>query len=166
MSKREGDCMKIIYIHHGQRLKGNPSSQNDGLTELGLKDCYLTADLLNDNKIKENIKAIYTSPFYRCKKTAEIVNTNLGVDIIDDDRLNEFGSIDGESWSECQERLLLCLNDIENKYNDDDIVICVTSGVNICAFIIKAFGLSVSLENPFLIVPSCSPIMFDYKKRK
>ena len=27
--------MKIVYVHHGNRKKGNPSTQNDDLTEIG-----------------------------------------------------------------------------------------------------------------------------------
>lgn len=37
--------MQIIYVHHGQRKKDNPSTQNDDLTEIGYKDCEINADL-------------------------------------------------------------------------------------------------------------------------
>ena len=57
--------MKIIYVHHGNRLKGNPSTQDDDLTELGYKDCELVAELFNNKKMKNSIKAIYTSNFFR-----------------------------------------------------------------------------------------------------
>ena len=156
--------MKIVYIHHGNRLKGNPSTQDDDLTELGYKDCELVAELLNNEKNKQNIKAIYTSSFFRCTKTAEIVNTHLDVQIIKDERLNEFGSFKNESWVECQKRIIACIDDIVKKYNDEDIVICVTSGVNIGAFICKSFNIEPSSNTPFLGVPSCSPILFEFKK--
>ena len=67
--------MKILYVHHGNRKLGNPPTQNDDLTEIGYKDCELVAELLNNKRVKDNIKAIYTSNFFRCKKTAEIIFT-------------------------------------------------------------------------------------------
>ena len=156
--------MKIVYIHHGQRLKGNPSTQEDDLTALGYQDCELVADLLNDSKIKNNIKAIYTSPYFRCRKSADIINKYLNTDIIEDERLNEYTGKENETWLQAQKRLLDCIDNIIEKYNENDVVICVTSGVNIAAFICKAFNITPTDSTPFLAVPSCSPIMFDYKK--
>lgn len=155
--------MKIIYCHHGQRLKGNPPTQDDKLTELGIKDCYMVSELF-DGKFKEKLKAIYTSTFYRCTKTAELVNTRLNLPIILDERLNEYRSVENETWTDLQNRVINCINDIIDKYEDDDAVICVTSGVNIGAFICKAFNLPASEDTPFLGVSNCSPIIFDYKK--
>lgn len=155
--------MEIIYVHHGNRKKGNPPTQNDDLTEIGYKDCELLAELLDNKKLKEKIKAIYTSPYFRCKKTAEIINKNLEVKIIEDNRLNEFDS-KIESWIDVQKRVGDCINQIVNNFCDDDAVVCVTSGVNIAAFINKAYNLTPSIEAPFLGVPSCSPIVFRYKK--
>ncbi len=156
--------MKIIYVHHGNRNMGNPPSQDDDLTEIGYKDCQLVAELFNNEKVKQHIKAIYTSPFFRCKKTAEIINTYLNVEIIFDDRLNEFDSINGESWIHLQTRVQNCIDDIIYKFNEEDIVICVTSGVNISAFINKSYSIKPSNDVPFLGVPSCSPIIFNYEK--
>ena len=53
---------------------------------------------------------------------------------------------------------------IELKYNNDDIVVCVTSGINIVSFINKAYNLQSSNDAPFLGITSCCPIIFDYKK--
>ena len=156
--------MKIIYVHHGNRKIGNPPSQDDDLTEIGYKDCENVAELFNNNDLKKYVKAIYTSPFFRCKKTAEIINKNLNSKIIYDDRLEEFGSVKGETWLDLQSRVQDCIDDIINKYDDEDIVICVTSGVNISAFINKAYNLSPSENTPFLGVPNCCPIIFKYKK--
>ena len=158
--------MKIVYVHHGNRKRSNPPTQNDDLTEIGYKDCELTAELFNNEGIRKNIKAIYTSPYFRCRKTAEIINKHLNVNIINDDRLNEFVEASGESWTDVQNRIIDILDEIVEKYNDDDIVICVTSGVNVAGFIVKAFGLNASQETPFLAIPSCSPIMFNFKKDK
>ena len=156
--------MKIIYVHHGNRKKGNPSTQDDDLTEIGYKDCEVVAEILNDDKLKPRVKAIYTSPYFRCRKTAEIINKYLNVDIINDDRLNEYVGSSGERWTDVQCRIIDIIDEIVEKYDDDDVVICVTSGVNVAGFIIKSFGLEASQETPFLWIPSCSPIIFDFKK--
>ena len=155
--------MKIIYVHHGNRKLGNPASQDDDLTEIGYKDCDLLAELFNNDKIKSKLKAIYTSPYFRCAKTAEIINKNLNLQIINDDRLNEFDS-KKENWIDLQNRVSVCIDDILKKYDEEDIIICVTSGVNIASFINKAYNLPSSENAPFLGVPCCSPIIFDYKK--
>ena len=154
--------MNIIYVHHGHRKKGTPPTQNDDLTELGYKDCELTAELLNNPKIKSSIKAIYTSPFFRCKKTAEIINKHLELPIIEDDRLNEFRSFENETWTDCQNRIISLIDEIIQKFNKDDSIICITSGVNIGAFIVRSFNLKPSEKTPFLGVPSCSPISFQF----
>ena len=154
--------MKIVYVHHGNRQIGNPPNQDDDLSPIGYRDCELTAELLAP--AKEQIKAIYTSPFFRCKKTAEILNKNLGVPIVVDDRLDEFRSVEGETWTDLQNRVTACIEEILAKYDDEDMVICVTSGVNIVSFINKAYNLPSSENAPFLGVPNCCPIIFDYHK--
>ena len=117
--------MKIIYVHHGNRKLGNPPTQNDDLTEIGYKDCENVADLLNNDKVKSFIKAIYTSPYFRCKKTAQIINKHINAPIIEDDRLNEWnGSL--ENWVDVQNRIDDCISDILKKYKQEDMVICVT----------------------------------------
>ena len=156
--------MKIIYVHHGNRKIGNPPTQNDDLSEFGIKDCELLAELLNAKKIKENLKAIYTSQIYRCTKTAKIINKHLNVPIIVDSRLDEFKSVEDEQWIDLQNRVESCINDIIKKYDETDIAICVTSGVNIVSFINKAYNLPSTDKAPFLGVPNCCPIIFEYKK--
>ena len=158
--------MKIIYIHHGNRNLGNPPSQNDDLTEIGYKDCALVAQLLETAPIgiKQNLKAIYIAPNYRCIKTAEAVNKSFNLPIIEDFRLDEFGSVKNENWVDVQNRVCNCIDDIINSFKEEDVVICITSGVNLSAFINKAYGLSSSEQAPFLGVANCCPIVFDYKK--
>ena len=155
--------MKIIYVHHGNRNVCNSPTQQDDLTELGYKDCEIVAELLANVKIKDKIKAIYTSPYFRCKETAEIINKFLNAPIIDDDRLNEFDS-KSETWVDLQNRVNDCIDDILKKFDDNDMIICVTSGVNIVSLINKAYGLPSSNDAPFIGVPNCCPIIFDYKK--
>ena len=169
--------MKIIYVHHALREKGNPPTQEDGIQPLGIKDAENTAELLKimSEQSKSTFKAIYTSPYYRCVKTAEIINKHINLPIYEDPRLNEFKKvfevIEGglsvsktETWIECQNRIREAIKDIVFKYDDNDTVICVTSGVNITAFIGLAYKIPASENLPFPWVPSCSPIGFEIDK--
>ena len=167
--------MKIIYVHHALRQVGNPPSQDDKIQPLGLQDAEIVAELMKKMSEYSNIKAIYTSPYFRCAKTAEIINKHINVPIYEDPRFNEFNKvfdiIEGnktitktESWIDCQIRIREAIKDIVFKYDDNDTVICVTSGVNITAFISLAFKIQPSENLPFPMVPSCSPIGFDIDK--
>ena len=160
--------MKIFYVHHALRNMGNPPTQEDGLKELGIKDASIVADILEEGKNYLNVKAIYTSPFYRCKETSRIINKHINAQIIEDDRLNEFGSVyykdRKETWEECQERIIQLIKDIVFKYDEKDTVVCVTSGVNLTAFICAAYKIKPDSNLPFPIVMSCSPIGFEISK--
>ena len=169
--------MRIIYVHHALRQVGNPHSQDDKIQPLGIQDAETTAELLKmmSDKSKSTFKAIYTSPYYRCAKTAEIINKHINVPIYEEPRFNEFNKvfdvIEGnktitktESWVDCQIRIRNAIKDIVNQYDDRDTVICVTSGVNITAFISLAFKIQPNENLPFPLVPSCSPIGFDIDK--
>ena len=169
--------MQIIYVHHALRKVGNPPSQDDKIQLLGIKDAEITAELLKEmsDKSKSNFKAIYTSPYYRCAKTAEIINKHLNLPIYEDSRFNEFNNVfevleggksitKAETWTECQIRIREAIKDIVNKYDENDTIICVTSGVNITAFIGLAYKIPVSDNLPFPWVPSCSPIGFEIDK--
>lgn len=167
--------MRIIYIHHALRELGNPPSQDDKLLPLGEKDAENTAEFLKLMTKRHNLKAIYTSPYYRCKRTAEIINKDANVPIIDEPRLNEFKNVfklvsgsefdeKAETWLECQLRIRQAIKDIVETYDDNDAVVCVTSGVNITAFISVAYKVEPSDDLPFPMVPSCSPISFDIDK--
>ncbi len=167
--------MKIIYVHHALRQVGNPPSQDDKIQPLGLQDAEIVAELMKMMSEYSNIKAIYTSPYFRCAKTAEIINKHINVPIYEEPRFNEFNKvfevIEGgvsttktETWTECQNRIREAIKDIVFKYDDNDTVICVTSGVNITAFISLAFKIQPNENLPFPLVPSCSPIGFDIDK--
>lgn len=167
--------MKIIYVHHALREKGNPPSQNDNIQPLGEKDAEIVAELLKIMPEKYNVKAIFTSPYYRCAKTAKIINRHIQVPIFEEPRFNEFNNVfnvvEGkksttktETWLECQLRIREAIKDIVNKYEDEGAVVCVTSGVNITAFISLAFKIKPSEDLPFPMIPSCSPIGFDIDK--
>ena len=167
--------MKIFYVHHALRDMGNPPSQEDDILPLGEEDANIVAESLNDLSKKLNFKAIYTSPYLRCKKTSLIINKYIKVPIYDEPRFNEFNNVFNavkgkaldsgeETWCECQLRIRSAIKDIVDAYNDNDTVICVTSGVNITAFISLAFGVDPSNKLPFPIVMGCSPICFDINK--
>lgn len=169
--------MKIIYVHHALRNLGNPPSQDDGILPLGVKDAEVTAKVLKFmlDKSKSKFKAIYTSPYYRCKKTAEIINKFINLPIYEEPRFNEFNKVfdvvernktitKTETWSECQTRIREAIKEIVFKYEDNDTIICVTSGVNISAFIGLAYKIPISENIPFPLVPSCSPIGFEIDK--
>lgn len=168
--------MKIFYIHHALREKGNPPSQDDGITDLGKDDAKTTAKIFGFfNNNGKNIKAIYTSPYFRCAETARIINKNIKAPVFEDERLNEFASVHqavkyglpkeaAETWEACQNRIIDCLKDIVERFDEDDIVLCVTSGVNLTAFICLAYQIKPSDSLPFPLVPSCSPIGFEISK--
>lgn len=168
--------MKIIYCHHALRDIGNPPTQEDGLKELGIKDAELVAQILKQMKENGiNIKAIYSSEYFRCMETARRINRYLNIPIIKEARFNEFcgvhsavkglqTDVNKESWLECQNRIILGIKDIVYSYEETDAVICVTSGVNISSFILLAYGIFPSDNTPFPMVPSCSPIAFDINK--
>ena len=109
-------------------------------------------------------KAIYTSPFFRCKKTAKIINQHLSLPIYTDDRLNEMGSFQGETWIDLQTRVREAIKDIIYSYDDNDAVICVTSGINVISFISLALRQQPSKDYPYIGIPSCSPMIFEIKK--
>lgn len=157
--------MELIFVHHAMRKFGNPPSQNDGITRLGRKDAKMVGKiLLLRQEKKHNIKAIYTSPFYRCDKTAKLINYKIKVPIIMEERFNELRSIPNESWLDLQVRVRQAIMDIVDRFDDDDCVVCVTSGVNIVAFMQLIFKLPPDDDAPFVQISSCSPLLFTINK--
>lgn len=150
--------MKIIYCHHAERAVDSRKlrSQDDDITDNGFQEAQLVAELLS----KEKITAIYTSNFYRCKKTAQIINNQLNVPIFEEERFNEVGSVEGEDWKDCLVRNISALNDIMSKYNDDATILCVASGVNLSAFVCWNLGMKPSRDFPFMGAQNCAPIVF------
>ena len=150
--------MKIIYCHHAQR-DVNPKklrSQDDDLTENGIKDAALDGEILANQKID----AIYTSNFYRCKKTAQIINRTLNVPIIEEERFNEVGSVEGEEWKDALQRNIDAIENIIEKYNDDATILCLTSGINLSAFVCWNLKLKPNKNFPFMGATNCAPITF------
>ena len=150
--------MKIIYCHHAERDvdERRLRSQDDDITENGIKDAELVATKLS----RQKITAIYTSNFLRCKKTAQIINRELNVPIYEDERFNEIGSIEGEDWKAGLTRHIDAIQNISNKFNDEDTILCVTSGISLSAFVCWNLNDKPNKNYPFMEAENCSPIMF------
>lgn len=159
--------MNIIYCHHANRNKSKLPSNTDDITPIGEQDAMIVAELLKLAKDSGvTVSAIYTSNFYRCVRTAHLINKHLDAPILEDSRLNEFGSVEKESWLDAQQRVKEVILELIGKHEDNETVICVTSGVNIAPFICLNFGIDIDENTPFVRVPSCSPIMFEFPKNK
>ena len=93
--------MKIIYVHHAERNLSYSKDLNlrnkDDITLDGIKEAMLLAKKLK----KINVTSIITSPYLRCRHTAEILNEGLNVNIIDiigyspEDSIVSFGTQTG-----------------------------------------------------------------------
>ena len=157
--------MRIIYMHHAERNIG-PNHldpilrQEEDITELGIEDAELIAKRMS----KVDIKAIVTSPYLRCKHTAEIINKYHNVPIIEESRFNECEQY--EEKEHLIKRNMEALDDIYNKYSDDDTILCVTSGINITAFICYFYGIEPSNDIPLAQAGDISPINFTKGKSK
>lgn len=156
--------MKIIYMHHAERKKnnnyawGSKERENDGITKTGIKE----AKLISKQCKKLNIKAIITSPYLRCKLTAEIINKYHNLQIIEDERFNEIQK--GEEWKKCLKRNMKAIDDIVKNYDDEDTIICISSGVNISAFICYFYNIEPTNEVSWTQAGTISPIIFNLKK--
>lgn len=98
--------MRIILARHGQtnwniekRWQGN---QDIRLNDRGIKQAQMLCKRVEDFQIDR----IYTSPLLRAKKTAEIVNTKLNIELIIDNDLREisFGDWEGHTLYELEEK--------------------------------------------------------------
>lgn len=148
--------MQIIYVHHADRDLSNKTidSQLQDITENGIIDANLLAD-----KFKNiNIKAIYTSPYLRCKHTADIINKYHNTCIINEPRFNEMHI--EESWREFSLRNMEAIDDIIKKYTDNDLIICVSSGVNLSAFIYYFNHINPTNNSPRIQAITTSPVLF------
>ena len=150
-------------MHHAER---NVTSENDhvlkqleDITERGKKEAELVADRLKEQKIT----AIISSPYIRCMHTGDIINKYHNVDIIEDDRFNE--RYKGEPWVDFMKRNMEALDDIYHKYPDDSIIICITSGVNLTAFVSYFFDIEPTEDMTWCQANGISPVNFTKGKR-
>lgn len=156
--------MNIIYMHHAERKNNsklaweNPKRKEDDITESGVVEAEILA------KRSKNLKvtAIYSSPYKRCMRTAEIINKYHNVPIITDGRFNEI--MPNEHWKDLLIRNMAAIDDIVKNYKNDDTIICVTSGVNVSAFICYFYGIKPSNEVPWTQTIAISPISFKINK--
>ena len=148
--------MQILYVHHAERDRKNKSveRQFQDITENGIKE----ADLLAEKLKQINIKAIYTSPYLRCMHTAEIISKYNNAPIYEETRFNEMKN--GETWKEFQIRHMNALDEIIKKHNEDDFIVCVSSGVNLSAFIYYFTKQEPSNDNPWIQALTISPVLF------
>ena len=65
-----------------------------------------------------------------------------------------------ETWKEFQERHIKALDEIIEKHNDDDFIICISSGVNLSAFIYYFTKKEPSNDNPWIQALTISPVLF------
>lgn len=153
---KRGKIMKILYVHHAERdhKNKNVDRQLQNITENGITESNLLAE-----KLKHlNVTAIYTSPYLRCKKTAELINQYNNAPIYEEERFNEMKS--EETWKEFSIRNMEAIDNIIKKHNKDDFIICVSSGVNISAFIYYFNHINPTNESPKMQAITISPILF------
>lgn len=107
--------MEILVTRHGQtawnvleKLQGQTDIE---LNNIGKQQAKETGELIKN----ENIDLIITSPSKRAKETAQIINRNFNVTIIEDNRLMErkFGRFEGLTKSEIRK-----LKEINPEIND------------------------------------------------
>ena len=156
--------MKIIYTHHAERNIGENHNdpelkQLEDITELGVQEAEIIAKRLS----KQNITAIVSSSYLRCMHTAEIINKYHNVPIVEDARFNEMKS--GEDWKDLLKRNMEAIDHIVNKYNDDDTILCVTSGVNFSAFVCYFYNIEPTNDVPWSQAGTISPINFTTGKK-
>lgn len=158
--------MRIIYVHHAERNIGpnhhDPIlKQEEDITENGIKEAALVSEKFKGNP--QNIKAIFSSTYRRCHHTAEILNQYLNVPIIEEERFNEMTS--NEKWSVFLKRNMKAIDNIVKKYDKDDSIICITSGVNLSAFICYFYNIRPSEKTPWTQAFNMTPINFKVNKK-
>lgn len=98
--------MKIFIIRHGQ-TEWNALGKLQGRQDIKLNEVGKEQALTTGEKIKnEKIDIIITSPLKRARETAEIINKQFNVEIVEDDRLMErcYGDLEGITKVELKEK--------------------------------------------------------------
>ena len=149
-----GNPNKLFLVRHGEAennvkdiLDTDINQNHYHLTNKGRKQVEILAASLK----KEKIDAIVSSPFLRTKETAEIIAKALGLEVVFDDRIKEFGVGDFngktltefdavfpnwpeksrikragygiETEDEVRDRLSSFLSEINEKYKNKNIII-------------------------------------------
>ena len=71
----------------------------------------------------------------------------------------------GEEWKNLLKRNIEAIDDIVKTYNDDDTIICVTSGVNFSAFVCYFYNIEPTNDTPWSQAGDISPIIFTSGKK-
>lgn len=98
--------MKIFITRHGQ-TEWNALGKLQGRQDIKLNEVGKEQALTTGEKIKnEKIDIIITSPLKRARETAEIINKQFNVEIVEDDRLMErcYGDFEGITKVELKEK--------------------------------------------------------------
>lgn len=155
--------MQILYVHHADRDRSNKNinRQFQDITENGIQDANLLAEKLKELNV--NITAIYTSPYLRCKHTAEIINKYHKAKIIEEPKFNEMNS--SETWQKFSLRNMEAIDNIIKKHNENDFIICVSSGVNLSPFIYYFNNINPTNDSPRIQALTTSPVLFSTKNK-
>ena len=146
--------MKIIYMHHAERdIDNNIPTNSDGITKRGTNQAEVLAEKMKDI----NIDLIVSSEYKRCLDTANIINKYHNVDIILDSGFNEKEK--DEEYKKFLERNIKSLKMLYKKYSNKTIL-CVTSGVNLGAFICYFYNIKPTNKTPWAQAIDLSPINF------
>lgn len=151
--------MRIVFMHHAKKDNFGEENQKPGfrnqanrLSEDGIKELKVFREIYKKNL---SFSAIYVGEFKRYKLTADIININ-NAPIYIDKRLNESGSdeefygiiVNSDNKKEVfarhtevlRQRTHEFLNDIIKKHNNDENILCVSSGVNLGEFMSYFYG--------------------------
>lgn len=150
--------MHILYVHHADRDRTNKNidRQLQDITENGIKESNLLAEKLKELNI--NITAIYTSPYLRCTHTAKIINQYHNAPIYEEPKFNEMNN--SETWKEFSIRNMQGIDNIIKKHKEEDFIICISSGVNLSAFIYYFNKINPTNESPKIQALTTSPVLF------
>lgn len=150
--------MKILYVHHAERDRSNKSidRQLQDITDKGITETEFLGEKLKNLNL--NIKAIYTSPYLRCKHTAEILNKYLNIPIYEETKFNEMHSY--ETWKEFSIRNMEAIDNIVKNNDDNDFIICITSGVNLSPFVYYFTNITPEDNSPKIQAVTISPVLF------
>jgi broad specificity phosphatase PhoE len=164
--------MKLYLARHGETHSNNKKiiqgQADTELNDVGMQQARNLASILKD----ENIEKIYSSDLKRAKKTAEIINEQLKVQLITTEMLRELdmGNWEGKPISEIQkiadfEKWMVCptqldeirggerLIDLKQRIekfmkdikNEEGNILIVTHGIALTTFILNI--LNASMDN-------------------
>ena len=148
-------------MHHADRNTKDGGSQENSITDFGVQEATVIGGMLK----KVPVKTIYSGEYIRYKQTVELINKHIKAPVVVDNRLNEWSS-KTESRKTLQKRTHAFLKEVIAKHNDEDIIICMTSGVNLYYFI--TFFNKCKPIKGFIHAQArgVCPIFFVYKKEE